>query len=356
MFWLLLSYFLKAVVAFAATFCISLLLTSIRFIASESQRRLRNCKLYVGHVKHSRLKGGAVHSFEYPIFFSYIDLDEIQSVGYSLWPIFVSNDKGRERKFPAFCSLDSAEHLKCVALAVASEPLFSRAARYLNENGIECAGRPLRLLTHLTYFGYCFNPVSFFYVFNRDGEGETGHLHGIIAEVSNTPWIEQHPYILHETVAGVAVDRSAQPFNFNASWDKAFHVSPFMEMDYKYNFQFTYPKEDIKIRAKMMKLSTGDVWFTANTEVRAIDFNPWNLCYVLLWYPFHTRIIQILIHYEAVKIFIKGVPVFPHPNDADVDFGMGITGNRLIRLYSVATWPFRKLHEIFFVQQDKKFK
>jgi DUF1365 family protein len=73
----------------------------------------------------------------------------------------------------------------------------------------------VKLLTHLTYFGYCFNPLSVFYVFKAEDPSE---LLCVIAEVSNTPWIEQHAYALHESVSGVTVRRS--PGSFHAVWNK----------------------------------------------------------------------------------------------------------------------------------------
>lgn len=81
----------------------------------------------------------------------------------------------------------------------------------------------------------------------------------------------------------------------------------------------------------MTKLSTNEVWFTVNFELNRIPFTPLNLLYVLLFYPFYTRVIQVLIHYEAVKLFLKGVPTFNHPKGTPVEFGFGITDKKLIK-------------------------
>ena len=307
-----------------------------------------------------------MHTFEYPIFFSYIDLKEISDSGYLLWPIFTSNDKVNERKIFSFCSFDESEHLKDFRLQDKrdGESLYHRTLRYLQKNSTSYLNMiddtdkcdlSICLLTHLTYFGYCFNPVSFFYIFNGKTDNKELALHSIIAEVSNTPWIEQHPYILHELVEGVdIVRRNDSEFQFDASWRKAFHVSPFMDMDYKYNFKFTSPKHELKVHAKMLKISTGDIWFTVSLSVKAMEFNPVNLCYVLIWYPFHTRVIQLWIHLEAVKIFLKGVPVFEHPKGTDVDFGLGLTGDRIRYFFKVITWPVFSFYELYFNGKEKK--
>ena len=82
------------------------------------------------------------------------------------------------------------------------------------DNGLKA---PIRLLTHLRYFGYVFNPVSFYYCYRSDGE-----LTCIVAEITNTPWSERHAYVL-------AVE-DARPRGRSLHWSfaKAFHVSPFM--------------------------------------------------------------------------------------------------------------------------------
>jgi len=180
----------------------------------------------------------------------------------------------------------------------------------------------------------------------------------MIAEVANTPWIEQHSYMLHESVNGVDIIKkteiSSDAINnndshdiFEASWDKEFHVSPFMEMDYRYTFTFSEPKDHVWVRSKMVKRSTNDIWFTASFEMKRIPFTPLNVLYILFCYPIYTRIIQIWIHIEAMKIAIKGVPLFGHPNGTDVDFGFGITGDRLRNTFSIISYPVIKFISFF---------
>ena len=72
---------------------------------------------------------------------------------------------------------------------------------------------PIRMLTHLRYVGYCFNPVTFYYGFNDDGET----LEWILAEITNTPWNERHSYFLP-----IAQDNPQRSWEF----PKDFHVSP----------------------------------------------------------------------------------------------------------------------------------
>jgi len=325
---------------------------------------LKNSKLALGRVKHSRLKGGATHTFEYPIFFSLVDLEEMERIGQTLWPIFTAYRKG---VLPSFCCLSSDDHIKEVVNEKSS--LLRRLQLFVGSKSDvfidDLKGKRVLLLTHLSYFGYCFNPISIYYIKGSPStqkKGSEDSLHCIVAEVSNTPWIEQHSYVLHESVkddGGVEITRKAG--TFEGKWDKVFHVSPFMEMDYQYNFVFSDPfaqrqppkldvkrdklgacndvkgeselndKENIWVRAKMIKKKTSEVYFTASFQLETIAFNPLNLLYVLVFYPLHTRIIQLWIHWEAMLIWLKGVPFYNHPNDADVNFGFGITDKTLFK-------------------------
>jgi len=191
------------------------------------QPKLGNCAIYEGRVHHTRLKGGACHTLDYPIFFAYIDLDEIIQFRWSMWPIFSLNSG-----WLSFCSLDDKDHMK--EISGNNENLRKNVLSFINKS-VNCSqesshDRPIFLLTHLTYFGYCFNPVSFYYIFQ---DKSCKSIDTIIAEVSNTPWNEQHSYVLNERSKDVKFTRKSDDA-INATWRKEFHVSPFMEMDYIY--------------------------------------------------------------------------------------------------------------------------
>ena len=377
-----------------------LLLVVARVVTVASDAFPGSC-LYVGRVRHTRLKGGAVHAFQYPIFFSFIDLDEIDRVGWGLWPIFKVNGG-----WGSFCSLDYSNHLRdwdggeeedIPSSGSSTHQRRRRRRRRLADHarsfvraktqGTAAPNGPVKLLAHLTYFGYCFNPISIFYFLRGDkdtpssdsggssgssgssggsggsggsgssgGSGPTSAIENMVVEVSNTPWIEQHSYMLNESVPGVTLTRDCDGHgSWRATWPKAFHVSPFMEMDYRYDFTFSEPGRSssggiggddsaLWVRSQLVKEGTGEVWFTANFELRRLAFTPLNLLYVLVFYPLHTRTIQVLIHWKAVKLFWKGVPTFEHPNGADVDFGFGVTGKRLGAVIWVIISPLYYIH------------
>jgi DUF1365 family protein len=332
-------------------------LVRVVYLFSKSFEHLKYSRLYYGRVTHTRLKGGAVHHLNYPIFFAYLDLKEIQSIGWSLWPIFKLNSP-----FSSFASFDDKQHLKDYQSQVGHHKyIFDQAQQVaqLQASDSSLTFDRIGLLTHLTYFGYCFNPISVYYLFKKQSSSrptdkeEKEVLDTVIAEVSNTPWIEMHTYVLRKEIPGVqSVEKEAQiqgTSMFRAIWKKCFHVSPFMEMDYMYDFAFSSPaltsttNIPLQVRSKMLKESTGDVWFTANFDISPLPFTPRNLLYVLIFYPMQTRLIQVFIHWEALKLFLKGVPTFEHPNGADVDFGCGITGQRLGAVLWFFIAPFYKV-------------
>lgn len=296
----------------------------------------RSC-LYYGRVKHTRLKGGAVHHLDYPIFFSYLDLQEMQHVGWSLWPIFAVN-----KPWITFCSFDTIHHLKDYKDGKHGS-LYDAVLQFMSEKSLgkltTSSFSHVQILTHLTYFGYCFNPISIYFLKSTEDDCTKA----VIAEVSNTPWIEMHSYALHDTIPNVEYDYHTEEQKVVAKWMKAFHVSPFMEMDYRYAFTFHEPTEKCRVTSQLIKVLTNETWFTASFDMQKLPITPINLLWVLVFYPLHTRIIQVWIHIEAVKIFLKGVPTFEHPNGTDVDFGFGITGERLKLSFWWLTWPFYRL-------------
>ncbi len=347
---------LTALFWFAVATAMAVAVVIVRFYLTNGHLKLKNSCLYIGRVKHSRLKGGAMHQLDYPLFFSYIDLEEVQSIGWSLWPIFKHNGG-----WSAFCSLDDTEHLKGFQEAETPRiPLKERVKSFVSEKtgGKMKSEGPIMLMTHLTYFGYCFNPVSFYFIQDKvapQTAAKTAPLSDtIIAEVSNTPWIEQHSYVLNENVEAVEVHRKVEKNAnsaekeeiFEATWRKEFHVSPFMEMDYKYTFKFSVPGETVNVSAKMLKLSTNELWFIAQFNLQRIAFTPLNLLYVLVFYPLHTRVIQVLIHWEALKIVLKGVPFFDHPNGTDVNFGFGITDRKIKEMFEMVFFPLIWLYGV----------
>ena len=142
--------------------------------------------IYEGRVRHRRHAPRA-HAFEYRMAQLYLDLDEVDAVFRERWLWSVER--------PNLASFRRRDFLGDPAQPLA-EAVRDRVERASGER----PGGPVRLLTHLRYAGYSFNPVSFYYCHAADGA-----LHSIVAEITNTPWKERHAYVLPLATALVTV-------------------------------------------------------------------------------------------------------------------------------------------------------
>lgn len=216
----------------------------------------------------------------------YIDLAELPRLfdGIPLW--------SAER--PALAWFKRSDYL-----GSADVPLES-AVRDLVEaqRGVRPSG-PIRLLTHLRYFGYCMNPVSFYYCFD-----DSGHiLETIVAEITNTPWKERHCYVLPVAGAGARL----RHFEF----DKSFHVSPFLPMDMRYRWCFSQPLE--RLFVNMQNFRHQERVFDATLTLRREPIGRMALLRVLASFPFMTLKIIAAIHWQALRLWLKRTPVYAHP-------------------------------------------
>lgn len=235
--------------------------------------------IYVGSLRHRR-HAPVDHAFEYPLFMLYLDLDELPTLfdGNPLW----------SAKRPALAWFRRADHL-----GSNDEPLAD-AVRELVESRLHRPVKgPIRLLTHLRYLGYGFNPVSFYYCYDAAGE----HVDAIVAEINNTPWGEQHCYV----VEGLRRDGFA----------KEFHVSPFMEMEQRYNWRFSTPAETLAVHMEN-HTDEGKI-FDATLRLRREPITAGSLNTKLVTYPLMTAQVIARIYWQAFKLWWKKCPYVPHP-------------------------------------------
>ncbi len=158
---------------------------------------------------------------------------------------------------------------------------------------------PIRLLTHLRYFGYCMNPVSFYYCFDESG----ATLETIVAEITNTPWKERHQYVLPVADAAARLKR----FGF----DKDFHVSPFLPMDMQYRWSFNQPEDRLFVH--MQNHRNGEQMFDATLALKHQPVSTFRLLCILATFPLMTLKVIAAIHWQALRLWVKRTPVFDHP-------------------------------------------
>lgn len=249
-----------------------------------------NSAIFEGQVRHRRMTPIA-HAFRYRLFMMYLDLAELENVFQGRWFWSVRGW--------ALARFSREDHF-----GDPSEPLDTSIRRYVEKKTASRPEGPIRLLTHLSYFGYCFNPVSFFYCFDKNDE----HVETIVAEVSNTPWGERHLYVLdQESLTGNRQDREYAP-------KKAMHVSPFMAMDVSYRWRFS--THDRKLFVHMETARDAEKIFDATLALTRTEITGRALARVLASYPLMTLKVIVAIHWQALLLWLKGTPVHDHrPKD-----------------------------------------
>jgi len=241
-------------------------------------------RLYEGWVRHRRLQPRA-HEFRYKVFMPYICLDELPDLFDTtrLW-------SARGRAPARFCRSDF--------LGDPQIPLQQEVRRRIREEtGQEHTG-PIYLLANLRYFGFSMNPIACYYCFSED----ESRLEYLVAEVNNTPWNERHSYVLTGPEQGKWL---------RTEFDKQFHVSPFNPMDMQYHWRSSTP--DHRLVLHMANMDAGERVFDASLSLSARPMTAANLNRILWRYPLMTAKVGLAIYWQALRLFLKGVPFFSHP-------------------------------------------
>jgi DUF1365 family protein len=257
--------------------------------------------VYRGTLRHRRLTP-VPHEFRYPLFMLYLDLAELPGVFDGRWCW--------SARRPALAWFRRADYFgdPDVPIDTAVRDCVER------ERGQRPAG-PIRLLTHLRYFGYIQNPVSFYYCFDPSGE----RVETIVAEITNTPWGERHAYIIEG-------DGRGGPHRVKLA--KTFHVSPFMPMDQQYDWRLPTPDEHLRVH--MVNEIDGRRVFDATLVMRRAPLTGPVLASCLVRHPVMTARVAAGIYWQALRLWWKGVPFHAHPRTRSREQGESRRSNGVV--------------------------
>ena len=244
--------------------------------------------IYEGIVRHRRNRHARNH-FKFSVFYFLLDLDELDVVFNKHWLWST-----RRRSYGSFRRSDYLKEFS------AERPLKQCAVDLLEKTGVETQIGKVRLLTQLRYCGFQMNPVSFYYCYDTGDQ----NVVAVIVEVNNTPWGEQHIYV-------VRASEPAKKLIVAQNVQKTFHVSPFMEMGMHYRMLLSHPGE--KIGIKMENHQHGEKVFDVSLSLGRKPLNSLELAKVVAKYPLYSFKVFAGIYFQALKLYIKRVPFVPHP-------------------------------------------
>lgn len=243
--------------------------------------------LYTGSLVHARSTPVA-NAFRYRLSFYVLDLDELPELERRLTLFSVNR--------PNLVSLYDRDHLDDDGL-----PLKQKVLAFLGERGIDLAGGRVLMLAQLRVAGYVFNPVSFFWCYRPDGT-----LAAMVAELNNT-FGERLPQLLSP-----ANQIPGNGGGVSYLDEKRLHVSPFMGLDQSYRYTFSEPGERVYARIDVLDRD-GSRRLRAVLAGERRPLTNRSLAIALLRYPLMPAQVTALIHWQALRLWLKRVPFHHKP-------------------------------------------
>lgn len=243
------------------------------------------------------------HRFDYRIFMFALDLDELELLHRNLRLFSFNRSNAYSFREKDFLPSDKAIHNPTLRVTASNEvhnpmSLKARVIACLALRGIDLTGGRIMLVTLPRVFGYLFNPVSFYFCYDR-----AGHPIASLAEVTNT-FKEMKPFVLGpETRTG-----AKETTTFSLRRPKHFYVSPFTDMDVAFDFTLHTPGN--KLSVQIDDYDAGQRTLTSVLTGSRTALTDARLAWFSISYPFITLKIIALIHWHALKLYLKKTPWF----------------------------------------------
>ncbi len=244
-------------------------------------------RIYRGTLRHRRFLPRR-HAFRYRVWMAWLDLDEL--------PALFDGVPGFSARGRALARFRREDYL-----APHDFPLKAAVRQRLGEElGDDLAARldgPVRVLTQLRLCGVLFNPITLYYAYDRHQR-----LQAVLGEVSNTPWGERQCY---------ACTVDTRRHTHRATFAKAMHVSPFNPMDMTYHWRFNTPGEQLYLHMENWKDERRH--FDATLTLSPKPATRPVLLGTLARQPWMSLKTLVAIHFEALRLWARRVPIFDHP-------------------------------------------
>jgi uncharacterized protein len=242
--------------------------------------------LLAGKVRHRRTQP-FTYQLEHDVFYFALDLSELDAVA--------ARSRLVRRNGRAIVGFRDADHLPTPAV-----DLDRDVRGHLRAEGHDPAGWQIMLVTNLRVLGYVFNPASFFLC--RDAGGV---LQVVIVEVHNT-FGERHLYTLRPAAAA----GPGTPAPFNASMPKAFFVSPFISLDGRYAVHVRDDEDGVRLSIVLRQ--DGEVRLSTSLVLERRQLTDRAILRLLLRHPLMTQRTMGLIHWHALRLWLRGARFYRH--------------------------------------------
>ena len=237
---------------------------------------INNSCIYIGSVIHKRFKPKK-HFFKYNVFSLFLDLDEINELDQKI--LFFSYNKFN------ILSFFDKDHGYRDGSSIKDWLIY-----VLKKKNISTTNIKIKILCYPRIFGYVFNPLSIFFIYDADSNPIA-----ILYEVKNT-FGEQHTYVFKIDIKNKQILNNCK---------KKFYVSPFMDLESKYFFKVLIPNERLSVIIDQRD-KEGKLLF-ASQDGERVKLSSKNLLKSYLKHPLMTLKIISAIHYEALKLWMKGI-------------------------------------------------